>query len=90
MVALEASYEEYVELNGGEFCGICGRKPSGSRRLDRDHDHSRADVNIGRGLLCNRCNRGLPAWVTVEWLERATGYLNRYLERVRGESNGTV
>jgi hypothetical protein len=56
----------------GERCGICGRPPGPNRRLDRDHDHKTGDA---RGLLCHRCNRGLPNWVTVDWLKRAIDYL---------------
>src|SRR5689334_2832443 len=50
MQALELPYEHYVEINGGEFCFICGAPPSNGRRLHRDHEH----VGDGRprGLLC--------------------------------------
>lgn len=73
MVALELDYAAYILLNGGDFCAICGRKPSG-RRLDRDHDHK---THQPRGLLCHRCNRQLPAWITAEWLRTAADYLER-------------
>lgn len=79
MSALEMSYEQFVELNGGETCGICGRGPSTRRKLDRDHAHTVPPV--ARGLLCNRCNRALPSWVTVEWLRAAAAYLERTLTR---------
>lgn len=72
MTALKLTYEEYVELNGGEFCGVCGREPTPGRRLDRDHDHHTKEP---RGLLCNRCNRALPSWITVRWLLDAAIYL---------------
>jgi hypothetical protein len=75
MVGLDISYEEYVEINGGEFCGICGRPPSAKRRLDRDHSH---EDGRPRGLLCARCNRHLAHWLTVEdakWLRDALKYL---------------
>jgi hypothetical protein len=71
MAALEITYEQYVELNGGEHCAICGRGP-GSRRLDRDHDHL---TGKPRGLLCHRDNRQLPSWVTPDWLRAAAAYL---------------
>lgn len=74
MSALAASYEEFVTLNGGEHCAICGRAPSAARRLDRDHCHA---TGRPRGLLCARCNRALPGWVTVDWLEKAATYLWR-------------
>jgi hypothetical protein len=75
--ALELPYEEYVVLNGGEVCGVCGRAPSASRRLDRDHWHSGPNAGKPRGLACARCNRALPSWVTVAWLEAAAAYLRR-------------
>src|SRR5689334_5693288 len=60
MVALEATYEHYVELNGADRCGICLRERSETdRRFDRDHDHK---TGRPRGLLCHRCNRALPSW----------------------------
>lgn len=71
MKALVVPYEDYVALNRGEECGICGAKPK-SRRLDRDHDHR---TGKPRGLLCHRCNRALPNWVTVEWLKAAQAYI---------------
>lgn len=74
MVALEAPYEYYVELNGGDRCAIClrERQPS-DRRLDRDHCHKTGQP---RGLLCHRCNRALPHWMTAPWLRAAADYLD--------------
>ena len=63
-------YEELLELQDG-VCALCGRPPK-TRRLDMDHDHLLMKI---RGLLCHRCNRNLPHWVTVDWLERAIIYL---------------
>lgn len=37
-----------------------------------DHDHR---TMIVRGLLCVRCNRNLPDWMTPEWLRAAADYL---------------
>jgi hypothetical protein len=71
MAALKLTYEQYVELNGGEHCAIC-KRGRGSRRLDRDHDHR---TGKPRGLLCPRCNRALPTWITPNWLRLAAGYL---------------
>ncbi len=77
--ALDLSYEEYVKLNGGETCGICGRRPSARRRLDRDHDHVTGQP---RGLLCARCNRALPAHITIEWMCKAIKYLQKAARHV--------
>lgn len=77
MAALELPYEHYVAINGGEHCGICGRRASGTRRLDRDHDHK---TGVPRGLLCFRHNKGLEAFsdrrdlllAAADYLQRAT------------------
>jgi Recombination endonuclease VII len=74
LVALELSYEEYVALNGGEHCALCGREPSEHRKLDRDHSHS---TKRPRGLLCHFCNRWLPERATAEWLRAAADYVER-------------
>lgn len=66
-------YPEWV-ARFGERCGICGRPPGPNRNLDRDHDHRTGEP---RGLLCHKCNRALPAWITVEWLQKAIAYLKR-------------
>lgn len=67
------TYEQWVVIFGAR-CGICGRLPTARRRLDRDHDHR---TGKPRGLLCARCNRALPSWVTPEWLRLAADYLER-------------
>lgn len=75
LVALEADYDSYIELNGGEHCAICERRRTEKdRRLDRDHDHRTGQP---RGLLCHRCNRALPSWMTAEWLDAAAEYLRK-------------
>lgn len=71
--ALTDDYAVWVALFG-ETCGICGRAPSARRRLDRDHCHGSLRK---RGLLCARCNRALPSWITAEWLRAAAAYLER-------------
>lgn len=63
-------YDALLEFQGG-VCAICGAEPK-SRRLDRDHDHK---LMVVRGLLCVRCNRNVPDWVTPEWLEACAAYL---------------
>lgn len=70
-VALLVEYAEWV-ARFGESCGICGASPSVRRRLDRDHCHATGQP---RGLLCARCNRALPSWVTPTWLRLAAAYL---------------
>jgi len=75
MKALELSYDQYIALNGGEHCGICGEGPVRGRRLDRDHEH-KADGRP-RGLLCRACNRKLRRVLTAEWLRNAAAYLER-------------
>jgi Recombination endonuclease VII len=66
----DADYEALLAAQGGG-CAICGNPPK-TRRLHVDHDHKTGKV---RGLLCHRCNRALPNWVTVEWLYAAMTYL---------------
>jgi hypothetical protein len=39
-----------------------------------DHDHHGMFI---RGLLCHRCNRALPAWMTADWLRAAAAYLEK-------------
>lgn len=69
-------YEELLAEQGGG-CAICGARPK-SRRLDTDHDHRTGAV---RGLLCHRCNRALPSWVTISWLVNAIAYLRMASDR---------
>lgn len=78
MAALSLSYEEYVELNGGEWCGICHAGPEA--RLMRDHDHRKI---LPRGLLCFRCNMALRTYATLEWLQAALAYVERAENRAR-------
>ena len=72
--ARKMPYEAYIELNGGEFCGICGKGPDGKKRLDRDHDHS---TGAPRGLLCRFCNRRLRVWLDLPFLRGAVTYLEQ-------------
>jgi len=65
-------YDEILAKQGGH-CALCPTKPSARRKLDLDHCHRRMAV---RGLLCPRCNRALPAWVTPEWLKKAAVYID--------------
>ena len=74
-VELGLSIEDYDRLLAaqGGVCAICGAAPK-TRRLDTDHDHKTGTV---RGLLCHRCNRALPNWVTRKWLLDAAVYLRQ-------------
>ena len=73
--ALDLTYEDYIAINGGEWCGICGAAPTVRRLLDRDHDHA---TGRPRGLLCWRHNLllGRGDW-TPELLRAAAAYLER-------------
>ncbi len=68
----EPEYAALLEAQGGH-CALC-LSPPRTRRLHVDRDHTTGQV---RGLLCMRCNRNLPAWVSVRWLWDAANYLDR-------------
>ncbi len=57
----------------GGGCALCGSPPR-TRQLHIDHDHKTGRV---RGLLCFRCNRALPHYMSAEWLRRAADYIER-------------
>ena len=66
----DVEYTRRLEAQGGG-CAICGATPK-TRRLHVDHDHRTGAV---RGLLCHRCNRALPTWITTTWLYSAAQYI---------------
>ena len=66
----DAEYAELLARQDGH-CALCPATPK-TRRLHVDHDHATGTV---RGLLCHRCNRNLPTWVTRDWLDRAADYI---------------
>lgn len=72
VAAVRDRYDELLAAQDGH-CAICPARPK-SRRLHIDHDHRTLAV---RGLLCHRCNRALPSWVTPAWLRAAADYLER-------------
>lgn len=79
-------YDRLLEEQGG-VCAICARKPSPTRRLDMDHDHRQLYL---RGLLCPRCNRAIPSWMTEGWLRAAAEYLEKgRIDWLEAEVNGT-
>jgi hypothetical protein len=90
MIALNESYEHYVEINGGEHCGICGKPPDHTRRLDRDHSHDVLSLGTPRGLLCRGCNMRLSYQLTEEWMEAALAYLRRARERITDDEEMAV
>jgi len=73
LTAVDAEYERLLAAQGGG-CAICGATPK-TRRLHVDHDHMDRAHRV-RGLLCMRCNRALPTWITADWLIRAALYVD--------------
>lgn len=65
-------YDEMLAAQDGH-CALCPNV-AGERRLHIDHDHKTMEV---RGLLCFRCNRALPDYVTAAWLRAAADYVER-------------
>lgn len=72
-----AEYEEIWNAQGG-VCAICSNPQRGSRvkRLVVDHDHK---TGIRRGLLCDKCNRGIGLLLDdPEVLMAAVAYLMKF------------
>lgn len=67
----QEAYDALLSAQEGH-CALCASRP-GTRRLHVDHNHKTMTV---RGLLCHRCNRALPSFVTSEWLRKAADYLD--------------
>lgn len=70
----EEDYERMLTEQEGK-CGICFRtEPTGRwKRLAVDHDHQTGKI---RGLLCDKCNRGMGLLEdSIELLENAVKYL---------------
>jgi hypothetical protein len=82
-------YAVYSETNaaihgrahGGEWspddCGVCGKRPTTARHMDRDHDHL---TGLPRGLACpgnQGCNALMPSQLTLERARLIVAYLER-------------
>ena len=82
-------YRTYFERNGeihadafdgdwdADCCGVCGKRPSSARHMDRDHDHI---TGLPRGLACpgnTGCNALMPRQMTLERARAIVGYLER-------------
>ena len=60
-----------------DHCGVCGKPPSTSRHMDRDHDHLTGNP---RGLACpgnQGCNALMPKQLTLERARLIVAYLER-------------
>ena len=70
------TYNEMLVQQDG-VCKICKQKEKHDKLLAVDHDHSTGEV---RGLLCNKCNKGIGFFSDSEILLRnAIKYLNKEL-----------
>lgn len=73
-------YEAFFHSQAG-VCAICGRPPQ-KKRLAVDHCHDSEDI---RGLLCDRCNRGLGFFLDdPAIIARAAEYLARHKPLIAG------
>ncbi len=69
-----ADYESILASQNGE-CAMCGEYP---QRPCVDHNHETGQV---RGILCHRCNIGLPYVEDETFRRRAIAYLNQHQAR---------
>jgi hypothetical protein len=68
-------YHAMLDAQDGS-CAVCGRESVCVGPLVVDHDHS---ANRVRGLLCQRCNRGVGQFLEMpEILRKAADYIERH------------
>ena len=70
------------EIHGAmpDACGVCGKPPSTTRHMDRDHDHL---TGLPRGLACpgnTGCNALMPRQLDLERARLIVAYLERVEE----------
>lgn len=71
---------KYLKQKQNNSCGICGKQQD--RVLDVDHNH---DTGYVRGLLCNKCNRGLGLFGdNIQNLAHAIIYINNFYDKKVG------
>jgi hypothetical protein len=77
-VLKELSYEDFIHLNGGDFCWICNwlglPDKRNNKRHQRDHDHITFKP---RGLLCYQHNKFLIGNRKLEEFQAAVAYLTQ-------------
>ena len=70
---VETIYQYLLERGDISVCDICQQECPTGKSLAFDHDHETGEI---RGLLCNKCNRGLGMFNdSVKLMEIATEYL---------------
>jgi hypothetical protein len=86
--ARDLPYEFYVEINGGEDCGICGRPRKPERKHHRHHEHKGEGFPLG--LLCHMCNRVIGHRLMMASGGDVLGWRGRWSRstRARGGSAG--
>lgn len=72
-------YDALFQLQGG-VCAICGKPETSSKasNLAVDHNHTNGSI---RGLLCNKCNRGLG------YFEDDATILSKAIEYLKNKDN---
>lgn len=76
---ISADEWDYILAWQGGVCAHCmekntktGKNKGKPKPLHTDHDHR---SGLTRGILCAGCNRKIPTWMTIEWLEATLYYL---------------